>query len=64
MTCGTFVYNNEKNALGDDEPPNLLSFFVTEEKNAKKKNQETTTSLLIHCHLLQTKKNQHKMTIN
>jgi len=37
MTCGTFVYNNEKNALGDDEPPNLSSSFVTKEKNVKQK---------------------------
>jgi hypothetical protein len=63
MTCGAFVYNNEKNALGDDELHDLSLFFVTEKK-CRKKNQETTMSLLVHRHLLQPKKNQHKMTKN
>jgi hypothetical protein len=59
MTHGTFVYNNEKNALNDNESPSLSSSII-EGKTQKKKNQEMTMSLLAHYCLLQPKKNQHK----
>jgi hypothetical protein len=36
MTCGTFVYNNEKNTLDDDELLGLLLSFC----NPKKKPQD------------------------
>jgi len=35
MTCGTFVYNNEKNALDDDDLFGSSSCFATLKKLAQ-----------------------------
>jgi len=39
MTLDTFVYNNEKNALDNDEPRGSSLSFVSQEKNVEDDNK-------------------------
>jgi hypothetical protein len=55
MTCGAFLYNNEKNIEDNDELEGLSSSSTLQEKN-----QKTTMSLSACRRLLQLKKEMQK----
>ncbi len=71
VTCGAFVYNNEKNALNDDKLLDSSLFSATQEKLTQdddepknlssscaiqKNKHKMMASFLACCHLLQPKK--------
>jgi len=56
MTHGTFVYNNEKNALNNDKLLGSSSSFATKEKLAQ--DDDEPRGLSSSC---ATQKNKHKM---
>jgi len=79
MTCGTFVYNNKKNALDDDKLFGSSLSSATQEKltqdddepkglssscATQKNKHEMIMSLLAYCRLLQPKKKNHKRIMN
>jgi hypothetical protein len=59
MTCGPFVYNNEKNALNNDKFFSSSLFFTTQEKQTQ--DDDEPRGLLSSC---ATQKNKHKMMMS